>query len=184
MIDLQPTLVGDLVRLRPLVPDDFAALYAVASDPEIWSIHPAPDRYQEPVFRKFFAEALASNGAFAIIDQSTNAIIGSTRFAGHDAVKGEIEIGWTFYARSHWRTGHNREVKALMLCHIFPHVKIVVFRIGAGNSRSRLAVERLGAKLVPGEYMLEYGGRPTPFVTYHLTAGDAASGALALEATA
>jgi hypothetical protein len=29
----QPTLVGELVEVRPLVADDFAELYAVASDP-------------------------------------------------------------------------------------------------------------------------------------------------------
>src|SRR2546425_3014165 len=63
--ELQPFLQGELVRLRPLVPDDFAALYAVAADPLIWEQHPASDRYKEPVFKEFFREGLASGGCVA-----------------------------------------------------------------------------------------------------------------------
>lgn len=33
---LQPTLVSNLVRLQPLAPEDFDALYEVANDPLIW----------------------------------------------------------------------------------------------------------------------------------------------------
>src|SRR5881628_741503 len=61
--ELQPTLEGTLVRLRPLHPDDFDALYGVAKDPLIWEQHPARDRYKEETFREFFREALASRGA-------------------------------------------------------------------------------------------------------------------------
>ena len=43
--ELQPHLQGELVRLRPLLPDDFAELYAVAADPLIWEQHPMRDRY-------------------------------------------------------------------------------------------------------------------------------------------
>ena len=66
--DIQPTLTGEKVMLRPLRADDHQALYGVASDPEIWAMHPYRDRYKREVFDGFFAEALASNGAFAIID--------------------------------------------------------------------------------------------------------------------
>src|SRR6266568_1905515 len=52
--DLQPFLRGDLLELRPLQPEDFPELYAVASDPLIWEQHPASDRYKEDVFRGFF----------------------------------------------------------------------------------------------------------------------------------
>jgi len=34
--ELQPVLIGDLIELRPLREDDFAALYTVASDPLVW----------------------------------------------------------------------------------------------------------------------------------------------------
>jgi len=58
--DLQPTLIGKAISLRPLRAEDFEALYAAASDPLIWEQHPEPLRYQRPVFEGFFASALAS----------------------------------------------------------------------------------------------------------------------------
>jgi N-acetyltransferase len=42
--ELQPVLTGDIIELRPLREEDFAQLYAVASDPLIWEQHPDPDR--------------------------------------------------------------------------------------------------------------------------------------------
>ena len=100
--DLQPHLRSELVELRPLTPNDWDELFAVASDPLIWEQHPECDRYKENVFRVFFKEARDSGGAFAIIDRKTQRIIGSTRFYGFDPKKSEIEIGWTFLARRYW----------------------------------------------------------------------------------
>ena len=57
-IDRQPTLVGELLELRPLTADDYSALYRVASDPLIWEQHPERHRYEEPTFRAFFEDAL------------------------------------------------------------------------------------------------------------------------------
>jgi RimJ/RimL family protein N-acetyltransferase len=145
--DLQPHLVGDLIELRPLQSDDWDALFAVASDPLIWEQHPASDRYKEDVFREFFREALASGGAFIVIDPATEAAIGSTRYFGFDPAKREIEIGWTFLARSRWGGKYNAEMKQLMLDHAFKFVDSVIFLIGSTNVRSRKAVERIGAVL-------------------------------------
>ena len=82
IIDLQPTLKGDLIQVRPLRPDDFDALFSVASDPLIWEQHPENDRFKEEVFKTFFNGALESGGAFVAIDTKTQQIIGSTRFHG------------------------------------------------------------------------------------------------------
>ena len=176
--DIQPVLAGEHVQLRPLRATDYDALYAVASDPEIWSMHPFPDRYKSEVFLAFFADAIESGGAFAIIHNATGEIIGSTRFAHYDASADQIEIGYTFFATAYWRTGVNREVKALMLTHIFQFVGKVVFQVGAENFRSRHAVERLGAKLVL-EHQRENGGQLKDYTTYLLTHEDARSGVLA-----
>jgi RimJ/RimL family protein N-acetyltransferase len=143
--DLQPTLTGELVELRPLRPDDYEALYAVASDPLIWAQHPASDRHEETVFRDFFRDALASGGAFVVVDRSDGRVIGSSRYHAYDAARGEVEIGWTFLARSHWGGRYNREMKRLMLAHAFEHVNRVVFLVGPQNVRSQRAVERIGA---------------------------------------
>ena len=178
VFDIQPVLIGERVMLRPLVTTDYDALYAVASDPEIWAMHPFRDRYKREVFDGFFADAMTSQGAFAILDRSTNEIIGGTRFANYDPATAEIEIGWTFLATAYWRTGINREVKALMLRHIFQFVRIVVFQVGAHNIRSRTAVERLGATLVL-EHKRHHGEELHDYTSYHLTREDALSGALA-----
>src|SRR5215212_12159129 len=125
--ELQPTLRGELVELRPLCGDDFAELYAVASDPLIWEQHPASDRYKEDVFAEFFRGASESGGAFVVSDAETGRLIGSTRFCGYDEEKSEIEIGWTFLARSHWGGRYNHEMKQLMLRHAFRFVNNVIF---------------------------------------------------------
>ena len=145
--ELQPVLEGELLRLRPLRPEDFPDLYAVASDPLIWELHPARDRYKRDVFEGFFREALESGGALLATDARTGEVIGSSRFNGYDSDRSEIEIGWTFLARSRWGGAYNGEMKQLMLRHAFRFVKSVVFIIGPGNMRSRRAIEKLGAVL-------------------------------------
>ena len=97
--DSQPTLNGTLVELRPLRPGDHDDLYTVAADPLIWEQHPAKDRHEEPRFREFFAEALASGGALLATDAETRRVIGSSRFHGYSETASEVEIGWTFLAR-------------------------------------------------------------------------------------
>ena len=142
--DLQPILKGKLLELRPLRPDDFADLYAVASDPLIWEQHPSSDRYKEEVFRDFFGGALESGGAPIAIDSKDGRVIGSSRFYGYNAEQSEIEIGWTFLARSHWGGIFNAEMKQLMLRHAFQFVENVVFLIGPQNYRSQKAMETIG----------------------------------------
>ena len=164
--DLQPSLSNELVSLRPLAADDFLALYAVASDPRIWEQHPASDRHEVTVFQEFFREALASGGALLAIDARDGRVIGSSRFHGFDAAKREVEIGWTFLARSHWGGRTNRAMKALMLGHAFRFVDAVCFRVGPQNHRSRRAVEKIGGELA-GE-SADASGRVV--VVYRLTA--------------
>lgn len=142
--DLQPILKGELLELRPLRPEDFSALYAVASDPLIWEQHPSSDRYKPEIFQGFFRDALASGGALIAIDRKDGRIIGSSRFHGYDEEKSEIEIGWTFLARAYWGGTYNREMKQLMLAHAFRFVKRVLFLIGSTNLRSQKAMEKIG----------------------------------------
>jgi RimJ/RimL family protein N-acetyltransferase len=142
--ELQPTLRGSLIELHPLRNDDFEALYAVASDPLIWEQHPANDRYKRDVFREFFDGAIASGGAFKVLDRNTGAVIGSSRYYGLDTSGSEIEIGWTFLARAYWGGKYNGEMKQLMLQHAFRFVKRVVFLVGPTNIRSQRALEKIG----------------------------------------
>src|SRR6266540_3378392 len=157
--DLQPHLKGELVELRPLAPEDWDDLFAVASDPLIWEQHPESDRYKENVFRVFFREALESGGVFVVIDAKTQKIIGSTRFYGYDPEKSEIEIGWTFLARKYWGGQYNAEMKRLLLDHAFKFVESVVFFVGEKNFRSQKATEKIGASRI-GLVERQYGNHP------------------------
>ena len=164
--ELQPVLKGDLIELRPLRPEDHDDLYAVASDPLIWEQHPDKTRYEVAGFRVFFDEALASGGALIAIDAVTQRAIGSSRFHGYDAERDEVEIGWTFLARSHWGGRHNGEMKRLMLQHAFRFVSRVVFLIGPQNLRSQRAVEKIGGVFAGSR---STGGRES--YVYQITAG-------------
>jgi N-acetyltransferase len=142
--ELQPHLEGSLIEVRPLRPEDWSALFAVASDPLIWEQHPSRDRFKEPVFKTFFREGLECGGAFAVLDRTTREVIGSSRFYGYDPGRSEIEIGWTFLARRYWGGRYNRELKTLMLDHAFRFVDTVVFYVGERNVRSQKALEKIG----------------------------------------
>jgi len=146
--ELQPRLQGRLIELRPLAREDFAELFAAASDPLIWEQHPESDRYQREVFEKFFESAMESRGAFAAIERKTGKIIGTSRYSRLDVEQGQIEIGWTFLERAFWGGEYNGEMKSLMLDHAFKFVDCVVFTVGENNLRSQRAVQKIGGALV------------------------------------
>lgn len=144
--DLQPTLTGSTISLRPLQAEDFEALYLAASDPLIWEQHPSPLRYQRDVFeQEFFIGALASGSAFVVFENESSKIIGSSRFYDWDPIQKEVAIGFTFLARSHWGGTSNQQKKRLMLDHAWQWAERVWFHIGRNNWRSRKAVEKIGA---------------------------------------
>ena len=169
-IDLQPTLIGGVIRLRPLEAADFEALYQVASDPQIWALHPDSERYKRDIFKaRYFDGALASHGALAILEKASGRIIGSSRYYEWNPDANAIAIGYTFIERNHWGTGTNRELKQLMLAHIFQWVGTVWFHVGKINLRSRRAVEKLGATL-SYEQERELEGKPYTQLYYKLEA--------------
>lgn len=147
-MDRQPTLEGERLLLRPLCDDDWDGLFAVAADAQIWAVHPAHDRWQEPVFRSFFADALAKGGALAVVEKAAGAIVGSSRFQNFDpADGGSVEIGWTFLARRLWGGSYNAEMKRLMLAHALESVERVRFVVGEDNVISRKAMVKIGGRL-------------------------------------
>lgn len=142
--DSQPTLVGKLLVARPLRATDHGALFAVASDPLIWEHHPDRERYKPTDFGKFFTESLESGGALIVHDAASRVAIGSSRYHGYDEALSEVEIGWTFFARSHWGGRYNGELKQLMLEHAFQFVESVVLYVSPTNIRSQRAVQKVG----------------------------------------
>jgi len=144
-------LSGAIVRLEPLTLAHVPALVQVGLDPELWRWIPQPvtsaaqmQRYVED------ALALQARGAalpFAIADTASGQAIGSTRYAAIEPMHRRLEIGWTWLARSHQRSGANTEAKLLLLGHAFETLGAyrVEIKTDVLNEQSRRAIERLGA---------------------------------------
>jgi len=169
--NLQPTLLGEHVVLRPVVAGDWDEMFAAAADPLIWAVHPVPDRYTQPVFRAYFEGALASGAALAILDRETGRMIGSSRYHGYDAALREIEIGWTFLTRDYWGGAFNREIKTLMLDYAFGFADTVIFMVGENNVRSQRAMEKIGGVRRPELFDRAYHDVVVRHIVYEIRKG-------------
>lgn len=159
MINLQPVLENEFIRLQPLQPNDFERLYTVASDPLIWEQHPNKDRYKREVFQTYFEGAMESKGALLLIDKLTNEVAGSSRFYDYNEEENSLLIGYTFMARKFWGKAYNPAMKTLMIDHAFQYVDKILFHIGANNVRSQIAIGRVGA-VKQKEISVAYHGEP------------------------
>ncbi len=161
-----PKLSGRSLLLRPLVDADFEGLFAVASDARLWEQHSEKDRYQRPVFKKFFEKAVHPPSALVVIDKASGEIIGSSRFYDFNPDESSVVVGYTFLAKKCWGGLVNAELKQLMLDYAFRKVDNVFFQASENNLRSQRAIERLGAERKPGVFDLPGIG---PRVVYHLS---------------
>ena len=150
MIQVDPlTLEFNGVRLKPLSLDHAHGLRAAARDGELWNLRvtsvPEPHKVEH-----YIAGALAMPNrlAFAVLDCSSGAVMGTTSY--HDIVPeiDRLEIGWTWYAGSRQRSHVNTSCKLLMLSHAFDRLgcAVVGLRTDNFNHASQTAIERLGAK--------------------------------------
>jgi RimJ/RimL family protein N-acetyltransferase len=167
--DLQPTLTGKLIELRPLAPADFDALFQAASDPLIWEQHPENDRYTRDVFQRYFDGAIESKGALAVVDRKSGRVIGSSRYHDLKSEESQVEIGFTFLERAYWGGEYNQEMKRLMLDHAFRFVERVVFVVGENNLRSQKALEKIGARFLKKSESAARDGSVRKNVVFQIT---------------
>jgi len=146
------TLSGAYAALEPLAEAHLDGIRAAAADGELWRLWytsvPAPERTDA-----WYAAALDMRerlGAmpFAVRDNASGAIVGSTRYFNVDAANRRLEIGHTWYAKRAQRTPINTECKLLLLTHAFEALRCIAveFRTHWFNHASRTAIARLGAK--------------------------------------
>ena len=157
IFSLQPTIRGASISIRPLVEADFDDLYSCASDKNIWSGHPSPDRYKLSEFKPYFSNAINSKASVAVTENSSDKIIGLSRYYFSDSEKQNISIGFTFLAREYWGGKTNYELKKIMLEHAFHHFDTVWFHIGPTNIRSQKATLKIGASFTHEETLLISG---------------------------
>ncbi|PWU22233.1 MAG: N-acetyltransferase [Bdellovibrio sp.] len=167
-VNWQPHLSGTSLRLRPLAESDFDALFAAASDPLIWEVHPDRLRYTRERFEAYFRSGIESRGALAVLDLKSGKIIGSSRYTSYNPQTSSVEIGYSFLTRDHWGGDHNRELKTLMLNYAFQHVETAYFVVGRDNLRSRKAMTKIGGLLVTDLSETPVVERTDPFVVFQI----------------
>lgn len=151
--DLAVVLEGRVVRLEPLAREHEEGLFAAARDERIWRWMPGNAAESRESFRIWMDDALArseagTEAAFATVEARSGEPIGSTRFLALRPEHRGLEIGWTWLAPTHWRTGSNVEAKLLMLAHAFEGLGCmrVELKTDARNERSRNAIAALPAE--------------------------------------
>jgi RimJ/RimL family protein N-acetyltransferase len=149
---LPVVLTGRHVRLEPLSLDHIPALYDAVRDhaEEVFRwIRPYPRSVDELAG---YADALLNGPerylVFAVLDLATERPVGWTTYLDIQEEHERLEIGWTWYARSHWRTATNTEAKLLLLTHAFEDLGYgrVQWKTDINNKRSQKAIARLGAQ--------------------------------------
>jgi len=140
------------VRLEPLALSHEAGLAAAAADGALWTLRvtgvPEPENTRAYIETALAARAQGQRFAFAVIDEASGAVLGSTSF--HDIVPAirRVEIGYTWHAKRVQRTHVNTVCKLLMMGHAFDALgcAVVGWRTDHFNFASQRAIERLGAK--------------------------------------
>ncbi len=146
------SLVGQRVRLRPLLVSDAIALVHAASDGELWNlpftIVPSAVTVDGYIRRALDGEAAGTVMPFVVEIKETDQIVGSTRFWKIDRQNRKLEIGSTWLSASWQKTYVNTEIKLLMLRYAFETFNCVrvQFTTDEINETSRRAILRLGAK--------------------------------------
>ena len=150
MIQVAPlTVEFNGVRLEPLALSHAPGLRAAAMDGELWNLRvtsvPEPHKVEHYIGA---ALEMRNRLAFAVLDASSGAVLGTTSY--HDIMPeiDRVEIGWTWYAKSVQRSHVNTSCKLLLLSHAFDTLgaAVVGFRTDNFNHASQAAIARLGAK--------------------------------------
>lgn len=146
------TLSAQGVKLVPLELDHEAGLRAAAADGELWTVRvtsvPEPDQTRGYIEAALKSRAEGHRFAFAVVEEPSGLVLGSTSY--HDILPDpkRVEIGYTWYAKRAQRTHINTTCKLLMLMHAFDTLgcNVVGWRTDVFNFASQRAIERLGAK--------------------------------------
>jgi len=152
MEELATQLEGELLVLEPLEEGHADGLWEAAQAPEIWEwlAHVGGSR---EYFDYWMEMALAAagegrEGVFAARSKRSGELVGSSRYLNVRPADRALEIGWTWFSPSVWRSGANVETKLLMFGHAFEELGCVrvELKTDARNERSRAAMEALPAQ--------------------------------------
>ena len=181
MAFVEPVTLRDRgVRLEPLALEHEDGLRTAAADGALWQLRvtsvPAPQDTRAYIETALQMRAEGHRFAFAVRDDVTGEVLGSTSF--HDilpAVK-RVEIGYTWYRKSVQRSHVNTTCKLMMMGHAFDQLgcNVVGWRTDNFNFASQRAIERLGARkdgVIRG-HALRRDGTIRDTVMYSMRAGE------------
>jgi RimJ/RimL family protein N-acetyltransferase len=173
------TLEFGSVRLVPMRADHAAALLEACRSPEIWEHMTIPQPRDLDAMNAFVRDALAARDAgtqVPFVIEVGGKVAGTTRYLEIRRGDLRIEIGWTWLAREHWRTATNTTCKYLLLRHAFEDLgaERVELKTDARNTRSRTAIERIGAKSegIMRSYQRVYTGRQRDTAMFSIIAAE------------
>lgn len=181
MAFVEPVTLRDRgLRLEPLALSHEQGLAAAAADGELWKLRitsvPEPGATRAYIENALEGRAQGHRFAFAVIDEATGDVLGTTSY--HDIVPAvkRVEIGWTWYAKRVQRSHVNTTAKLLLLTHAFDTLgcHVVGWRTDNYNFASQRAIERLGAKKdgVLRGHALRRDGTIRDTVMYSMRAGE------------
>ncbi len=145
-------LIGEKVKLIPLLKEHKKGLLNAAADGNLWNLWytsvPSIDTIELYIESALGQLENKTSLPFTIVDANSNNIIGCTRYCNVDSANKRLEIGYTWYSKSVQRTGINTESKYLLLKYAFEQLGCIAveFRTNWHNHPSRNAILRLGAK--------------------------------------
>ncbi len=168
------------IALVPLALTHEDGLRAAAADGELWKLRitsvPEPEGTRGYIEAALKMREDGNRFAFAVTDEASGTVLGSTSF--HDIVPAikRAEIGYTWYAKRCQRTHVNTTCKLLMLTHAFETLgcNVVGWRTDNFNFASQRAIERLGAKkdgVIRG-HAIRRDGTIRDTVMYSVAAGE------------
>jgi RimJ/RimL family protein N-acetyltransferase len=167
------------VKLVPLRPDHCEGLLEASRSPEIWEHMTVPQPQDFEDIEKFVGGALVAQDAGAqvpFVIEVGGKVAGTTRYMEIRRPDHRLEIGWTWLAREHWRTAVNTTCKFLLVRHAFETLGAlrVELKTDALNTRSRAAIERIGAKPegILRSYQHVYTGRQRDTAMYSFIASE------------
>jgi len=178
---VEPIVLRDRgVRLEPLGLEHEAGLREAACDGELWKLRitsvPEPENTRAYIESALHMRQEGLRFAFAVIEEASGRVLGTTSY--HDIVPAvsRVEIGWTWYAQSVQRSHVNTSCKLMLLTHAFETLgcRVVGWRTDNFNFASQRAIERLGAKKdgVLRGHALRRDGTIRDTVMYSMTAGE------------
>ncbi|RDD83730.1 N-acetyltransferase [Dyella tabacisoli] len=155
-------------------------LFHVGSDREIWRLTSV--NYSDPaIFYPNFKAALQDREygkayPFLVCLADSGRVIGTTRLLDIHPQDKKIEIGVTWIASEFWGSGINTECKQLLLEYCFETLGVnrVQFRAKADNTRSRHALEKIGAMFegILRQDKIESNGTPRDTAFYSIVRED------------